>query len=221
MQTRSAGQDPTTPYFEPERFIRQTLRKKKKQNQFIPIEDRVPKAKYPPFKNPFEAEVIYNPFLDLPFPMADDQAMWGNNQVIAPTPGATIIAVDLRDNFTVKGHHLSMIKDRQFIGRSRTNPHKHITEFVKVCRMFHYGNTNTDAIKLKLFPSSLAGEAKIWFNELSPGVITTWEEMRQSFVSRFFPPAIFERLIGEIRGFTQTTSRITSRRLATYEGSTS
>ncbi|GJZ05976.1 hypothetical protein Tco_0539769 [Tanacetum coccineum] len=34
--------------------------------------------------------------------------------------------------------------------------------------MFRYGNTNADAIKLKLFPSSLAGDAKVWFNELSP-----------------------------------------------------
>ncbi|GJT85930.1 reverse transcriptase domain-containing protein [Tanacetum coccineum] len=96
-----------------------------------------------------------------------------------------------------------MIKDRQFDGRSRADPHKHIAEFVEICGMFRYGNTNADAIKLKLFPSSLAGEAKIWFNELSPGVITTWEEMRQAFVSRFFPPAMFDRLMGEIRGFTQ------------------
>ncbi|GKE38874.1 reverse transcriptase domain-containing protein [Tanacetum coccineum] len=50
---------------------------------------------------------------------------------------------------------------------------------------------------------SLSGDAKVSFNELSPGVITTWEEMRQAFVSRFFPPAMFERLIGEIRGFAQ------------------
>ncbi|GJZ00063.1 hypothetical protein Tco_0517492 [Tanacetum coccineum] len=56
--------------------------------------------------------------------------------------------------------------------------------------MFRYGNTNVDAIKLKLFPSSLSGDAKVWFNELSLGVITTWEEMRQAFVIRLFPPAI-------------------------------
>ncbi|GJU73931.1 reverse transcriptase domain-containing protein [Tanacetum coccineum] len=135
--------------------------------------------------------------------MADDQPMWGNNRAVAPTPEAAIVAVDLGDNFTVKGHHLSMIKDRQFDGRSRADPHKHIAEFVEICGMFRYGNTNADAIKLKLFPSSLAGEAKIWFNELSPGVITTWEEMRQAFVSRFFPPAMFDRLMGEIQGFTQ------------------
>ncbi|GKD70461.1 hypothetical protein Tco_1324551 [Tanacetum coccineum] len=61
-----------------------------------------------------------------------------------------------------------MIKDRQFDGRSRADPYKHIAEFVEICGMFRYGNTNADAIKLKLFPSSLAGEAKIWFNELSP-----------------------------------------------------
>ncbi|GKB20480.1 hypothetical protein Tco_0854403 [Tanacetum coccineum] len=100
--------------------------------------------------------------------MADDQPLRGNNRAVAPTLGAAIIAVDLGENFTVKGHHLSMIKDRQFDGHSRADPHKHITEFVEVCGMFRYGNTNADAIKLKLFPSSLMGEAKIWFNELSP-----------------------------------------------------
>ncbi|GKD72593.1 hypothetical protein Tco_1330875 [Tanacetum coccineum] len=47
--------------------------------------------------------------------------------------------------------------------------------------MFRYDNTNADAIKLKLFPSSLAGDAKLWFSKLSPDVITTWEEMRQAF----------------------------------------
>ncbi|GJZ81494.1 reverse transcriptase domain-containing protein [Tanacetum coccineum] len=125
--------------------------------------------------------------------------MWGNNRAVAPTAEAAIAAVNLGNNFTVKGHHLSMIKDRKFDGRSQADPHKHIAEFVEICGMFRYGNTNADAIKLKLFPLSLAGEAKIWFNELSPCVITTWEEMRQAFVSRFFPPAMFDQLMGEIQ----------------------
>nr|GEX08218.1 reverse transcriptase domain-containing protein [Tanacetum cinerariifolium] len=66
--------------------------------------------------------------------------------------------------------------------------------------MFRYGTTNVDAIKLKLFPSSLAGDAKVWFNELSLGIIGTWEQMRQAFVSRFFSPAMFDRLMVEIQG---------------------
>ncbi|GJY76868.1 hypothetical protein Tco_0481984 [Tanacetum coccineum] len=51
--------------------------------------------------------------------MADDQPMLANNRAIAPTPTSGIVAFDLRDNFTRKGHHLSMIKDRQFDGHVR------------------------------------------------------------------------------------------------------
>nr|GEU33700.1 reverse transcriptase domain-containing protein [Tanacetum cinerariifolium] len=114
-------QEPPSPYLEPKRSIHQT----KKRNPFIPLEDKVPKVKYPPFENLFEAEVVYNPFIDLSFPTADDQPMWRNNRVVVPTFGAAIIAVDLGKNFTVKGHHLSMIKDRQFNGRAQANPYKH------------------------------------------------------------------------------------------------
>ncbi|GJW16138.1 hypothetical protein Tco_0020271 [Tanacetum coccineum] len=109
--------------------------------------------------------------------MADDQPMWGNNQAVAPTLADAIIPVEHGDNFNVKGHHLSMFKDCQFDGRARADTHKHITKFIEICGMFRYGNTNVDSTKLKIFPSSLSGEAKVWYNELSQGIITTWEDM--------------------------------------------
>ncbi|GJZ65646.1 reverse transcriptase domain-containing protein [Tanacetum coccineum] len=171
MNTRSTGQETTTPYSKPECFIHHTKMKKKTRNPFIPVEDRIPKVKYPPFENLFEALVVYNPFLDLPFPMANDQPMWRNNQAVAPTPRAAIVTVDLGDNITVKGHQLSMIKDRQFNERARADPHKHIFEFVEICGI--------------------------------PDATATWEQMRQAFVSRFFPPAMFDQLMGEIQGITQ------------------
>ncbi|GJT24300.1 hypothetical protein Tco_0894237 [Tanacetum coccineum] len=116
--------------------------------------------------------------------LASDQQPSVKSIAVAPhSRGRYWSALNHGDNFTVKGHHISMIKDRKFNGHSRADPHKHIAEFVEVCGMFRYGNNNADAIKLKFFPSSLAGEAKIWFNELSPGVITTWEETRQAFCS--------------------------------------
>ncbi|GKE70855.1 hypothetical protein Tco_1528927, partial [Tanacetum coccineum] len=120
-------QEPTTPYSKPECFIHQAKNRKKRRNPFIPVEDQAPKVKYPPFKNLFEALIVYNLFSDLPFPMA---------LIVAPTLEAAIILVDLRDNFAVKGHHLSMIKDRQFDGHALADPQKHIAEFVKICGMF-------------------------------------------------------------------------------------
>ncbi|GJZ85496.1 reverse transcriptase domain-containing protein [Tanacetum coccineum] len=54
-----------------------------------------------------------------------------------------------------------------------------------------------------MFPLSLAGEAKTWLDELNEGTIKTWDELRTTFISRFFPTALFDRLLGEIRAFSQ------------------
>ena len=186
MTTRSTNEELHSPLSNPESLFR------KKRTPFV----------YNWFDNLSEVHPIVDLFQEIPFPMADDRPMW-TNRVVAPTPTAAIVPVNLGENFTIKGHHLSMIKDNQFDGRVRSDPHKHIADFLEICDMFRYTGTEADAIKLKLFPSSLTGEAKVWYNELSPGVITTWNQMREAFVGRFFPPAMFDRLLGEIRSFTQ------------------
>ncbi|GKE31694.1 reverse transcriptase domain-containing protein [Tanacetum coccineum] len=40
-------------------------------------------------------------------------------------------------------------------------------------------------------------------DELNEGTIKTWDELRTAFISRFFPPALFDRLLGEICAFSQ------------------
>ncbi|GJS72731.1 hypothetical protein Tco_0705572 [Tanacetum coccineum] len=72
--------------------------------------------------------------------MADDRPMWGNNRAVAATPRSAIAMVDLGENFNVKGHHLSMIKDRQFDGRARADLHKYIAEFIEICGFTQHPN---------------------------------------------------------------------------------
>ncbi|GKF10434.1 reverse transcriptase domain-containing protein [Tanacetum coccineum] len=50
---------------------------------------------------------------------------------------------------------------------------------------------------------AIKGKQKTWLNELNEGTIVTWDELRTAFISRFFPPALFDRLLGEIRAFSQ------------------
>ncbi|GJZ23209.1 reverse transcriptase domain-containing protein [Tanacetum coccineum] len=40
-------------------------------------------------------------------------------------------------------------------------------------------------------------------DELNEGTIKTWDELRTVFISQFFPPALFDRLLREIRAFSQ------------------
>ncbi|GKF95243.1 reverse transcriptase domain-containing protein, partial [Tanacetum coccineum] len=58
-------------------------------------------------------------------------------------------------------------------------------------------------VRRMMFPLSLTGEAKTWLNELNEGTIETWDKLRTTFISRFFPLALFDRLLGEIRAFSQ------------------
>ncbi|GJX53172.1 reverse transcriptase domain-containing protein [Tanacetum coccineum] len=56
---------------------------------------------------------------------------------------------------------------------------------------------------LTLVKGNQFDEAKTWLDELNEGTIETWDELRTAFISRFFPPALFDRLLGEIRAFSQ------------------
>ncbi|GJW19823.1 reverse transcriptase domain-containing protein [Tanacetum coccineum] len=46
-------------------------------------------------------------------------------------------------------------------------------------------------------------EAKIWLNELNEGTFTSWNEIREAFISRYFSPTKFKRLLNDIRNFHQ------------------
>ncbi|GJX46107.1 reverse transcriptase domain-containing protein [Tanacetum coccineum] len=133
----------------------------------------------------------------------DDEPMSAANRVVAPTPSSAITIPETANEFAIKGNHLTLIKGNQFDGRTKTDPHKHIHEFLRICDMFKYRDTENEAVLLMMFSLSLPGETKTWLDELNEGTIETWDELRTTFISRFFPPAFFDRLLGEIRAFSQ------------------
>nr|GFD23835.1 reverse transcriptase domain-containing protein [Tanacetum cinerariifolium] len=60
-----------------------------------------------------------------------------------------------------------------------------------------------DAIKLMLFPYSLEGAARIWYEKEHPNSILTWDDLVNKFVNQFFPPSKTTHLKNEISRFTQ------------------
>nr|GEV11589.1 reverse transcriptase domain-containing protein [Tanacetum cinerariifolium] len=65
------------------------------------------------------------------------------------------------------------------------------------------GDVPNDAIKLMLFPYSLEGDAKIWYEKEPPNSILTWDDLVNKFVNQFFPPSKTTHLKNEISRFTQ------------------
>ncbi|GJS06271.1 reverse transcriptase domain-containing protein [Tanacetum coccineum] len=60
-----------------------------------------------------------------------------------------------------------------------------------------------DVIKLMMFPYSLEGAAKTWYEKEPPNSILTWEDLVTKFVNQFFPPSKTTHLKNEISRFTQ------------------
>nr|GEV24171.1 reverse transcriptase domain-containing protein [Tanacetum cinerariifolium] len=63
----------------------------------------------------------------------DDEPMWAADRVVALTPEITIPKT--ANEFAIKGKHLTLVKGKQFDGRTKTDPHKHIHEFLGICDM--------------------------------------------------------------------------------------
>ncbi|GJZ63845.1 reverse transcriptase domain-containing protein [Tanacetum coccineum] len=128
----------------------------------------------------------------------DDEPMWAADRVVASTPGSAITIPEIVNEFAIKGNHLTLFKGNQIDGRIKIDLHKHIHEFLRICDMFKYRDTENEVVRLMMFPLSLTGEAKTWLDELNEGTIKTWDELRTAFISRFFPPALSDRLLREI-----------------------
>ncbi|GKB25317.1 reverse transcriptase domain-containing protein [Tanacetum coccineum] len=112
----------------------------------------------------------------------DDQPMWESVKTVAPTPNSAIVQINVDDNFVINSTHLKMILENKFDAYLRADPHDHIREFIAIRDMFKYGETQSDAVKLLIFPFALSDKAKTWFNELNEESITSWEQMRKAFI---------------------------------------
>ena len=65
-----------------------------------------------------------------------------------------------------------------------------------------------DVIKLKLFPLSLGGKARNWFNNLMPGSIDTWGALVEVFLTKCFLPQLTSQFRAEITQFRQGDQEI-------------
>ncbi|GJR46385.1 hypothetical protein Tco_1314488 [Tanacetum coccineum] len=173
MHTRASNSELVKPLPEPERTLN---RRRSRQNRRVPFNQRN--------NSPQNPRILYSPILDINhfryflvvlenlYPM-DDEPMWAADRVVASTPSSAITIPETANEFAIKGNHLTLVKGNQFDGRTKTDPHKHIHDFLEICDMFKYKDTKNEVVRLMMFPISLTGEAKTWLDELNEGTMET------------------------------------------------
>nr|GEW45606.1 hypothetical protein [Tanacetum cinerariifolium] len=110
--------------------------------------------------------------------MADQRTM--AELLCAPTEGyaeAIVVPPILAEHFEFKHGLINMMTSDQFFGLKKDNPHDHIRWFNKINSIIKYKDVHNMAIKLMLFPFSLAGAARRWLEKEPPHSILTWEAL--------------------------------------------
>nr|GEW22703.1 reverse transcriptase domain-containing protein [Tanacetum cinerariifolium] len=88
-------------------------------------------------------------------------------------------------------------------GFERENPHTHINNFKRITSTLKFKDVPNDVIKIMMFPYSLEGTVRVWYDKEPSNSILTWEDLVNKFVNQFFPPSKTTHLKNEISRFTQ------------------
>jgi len=115
-------------------------------------------------------------------------------------PYSVIVYPTVEDNFEIKPALIYLVQQNQFFRSPTEDPNLHISTFLRLSGTL---NANQEAVRLHLFPFSLRDRPSAWFHSLEVGSITSWDQMRQAFLARFFPHSKTAKLRDHITRFTQ------------------
>ena len=98
-----------------------------------------------------------------------------------------------------------MIERKQFSGAKGEDPNLHIADFCQYCNTIRQAGVTQDQIREILFPFSLCGKAKLWFNGLNRTAlgITDWETLALNFYNKYYPAERTAVLRSAIQNFAQ------------------
>jgi retrotransposon gag protein len=129
-------------------------------------------------------------------------------QMGAPTLTKTSIPCILKPdfgtkNFELKPHLIQMIERNQFGGHSSESPHDYLTDFIERCDTITAKDLSMEAVRMRLFPSSLKDKAKSWLKSEPAGIYRTWESLANGFLAKFYPPRKTSQIRTQLQTFKQ------------------
>jgi hypothetical protein len=88
--------------------------------------------------------------------------------------------------YEINPNLLSLVQLNQFGGSAVEASGLHLKTFTELCDLMRIKDVDPNAVKQRLFPFSLRGNAKDWLLAFRKGTITSWEECTNLFMTNFF-----------------------------------
>ncbi|GJT96083.1 hypothetical protein Tco_1091601 [Tanacetum coccineum] len=91
-----------------------------------------------------------------------------------------------RNFVEIQGTFFLKIRDNTLNGAIGENVFEHINKFLEVVGPIKINRVSQDRFRLRIFPISLAGTTGEWFKKDCIGSVTTWEDLVEKFVQKFY-----------------------------------
>ena len=99
--------------------------------------------------------------------------------IVYPRPTANHVV------YTIKPNTISMLP--AFYGMKSQCPYDHVRDFLDLVNTLVTVPAELESARMKLFPFSLKDNARTWLSTLKPQSITSWEEMHDEFLKKYYP----------------------------------
>ncbi|CAL1378554.1 unnamed protein product [Linum trigynum] len=127
---------------------------------------------------------------------------------IQPTILHPLVAAN---NFEIKLRLVTMMKNNeQFHCLKDNSVREHIQRFIELAECLKINGVPEEALKLRLFHYSLAGNALRWLNNRPLFSITLWDDLLNKFMTRYCPPFKMAEWCKKITHFVQETDETLS-----------
>jgi hypothetical protein len=114
-----------------------------------------------------------------------------------------IFVTDKDYEFSVDPELITLVESDPFYGYESETVVAHLTKLNDIATLFANEEKICYYYILKLFPFSLKGDAKLWFNSLAPSCVCSPQDMIYYFSQKYFPAHKKQAALKEIFNFVQ------------------
>jgi len=82
-------------------------------------------------------------------------------------------------------------------------PYTHLSTFYELVRTMGFEENDIESVYLRLFPFSLAGKAKEWLKSHPNQSLSSWNDVEEKFLHKFFPLSRYIKAKSDISIFRQ------------------
>ena len=100
---------------------------------------------------------------------------------------STIFVTDKDYEFSVDPEIITLVESNPFYGNESETVVAHLTKLNDIATLFTNDEKSRYYYILKIFPFSLKGDTKTWFNSLDPGCVRSPHDMIYYFSAKYFP----------------------------------